>query len=246
MSTEYGSGFVGTVTRAAERREKIDTLGLDELVSTYLCSKYGKDPVKCIDCASREGCPAGKRVVDLLEEATGTKPSPVERPNNRQGKNMIDMARKRAEGASKADDAVVYMMETYGNTRDQAVLTISRYRKKFPDLTFNYVPIRKGAHKVKKKQEQESDEVSVSDFLNIHDVDTDGDKAFLNVVPPKPNDIVGHISNFRTALGAEYSRILNEIEDISSKITELSERKDRLARLVSSMEELIKVMEEER
>ena len=196
--------------------EKIEELELDKLVDVYLCSKNGKDPTKCIDCVSLDECVAGKRAVELLEGAT--------KPKFKPGENMKVFARKRAEEASKADDAVIYMMEHYGNTREQAVLTIGRYRKSFPDLTFNYVSHKGQNAKKKDTSKDDPDEVSLSDFLDAHDEPM---TPHLN----KPD--------FTESLRTERDKVFSECNDISSKIEELNSDLKKKEEILTAIDRLI-------
>lgn len=109
----------------------IDSLGMEELVNTYLCSKYGKDPVKCIDCASLSGCPAGKRAVDILDEMTGG-----EKSLSAEQRNAVRRIKVRliAEEASRSGDPIGYLVKRYGMPRNKARARLVYYRKIFPDL----------------------------------------------------------------------------------------------------------------
>ena len=204
--------------------EKIEELELDKLVDVYLCSKNGKDPTKCIDCASIDGCVAGKRAVELLEGAT--KPESKSAGPMKSGENMKILARKRAEEASKADDAVIYMMEHFGNNRKQAVLTIGRYRKSFPDLTFNYVSHKGQNGRKKDIFNDDQDEVSLSDFLDAHN------EPAVSGAPK---------SNFVDSLKEERDKVLSECNDISSKIDELNHELEQKEKILEALDNLVVV-----
>lgn len=223
--------------------EKIGEIGLDRLIDTYLCSKYGKDPTKCIDCPSLDGCPAGKRAIEILEDATGPVKSDIAKKANKGTMAMAAKARMKAEELTKVDDAIEYLVEHYGNTRAMAFQTIHRYEKKYPDLVFTYKTHR--GIKINDCTEPSSeieDEVALSDFLTQYDGDTDGD----HICVQQSEDSVGKDSNFVTSLKAEYDRTQQRIVDVSTKIAQLEKEQEHLEKVLESMGDLMELMSESR
>ena len=244
--------------------EKIGEIGLDRLIDTYLCSKYGKDPTKCIDCPSLDGCPAGKRAVELLEEETASKPKikyGTDEGRKKAGKIMADRARKNAEEASKVSNAVEFLMNKFGVSRVAATNRVSIYKKKYPDLTFGTM---KHPKKPEPIEDADTDEVSLDDFLKLNG-DTDGDHIcmqhadYIQQAEDQLNDklkskgyftmddirnsLYSEDSNFVTSLKAEYDRTQQRITDISTKIADLEKEQEYLEMVLESMGDLMELME---
>lgn len=109
----------------------LDALTLEELTETYLCNKYGKDPIKCLDCEKHEDCLAGKRAIEILNEMTDATKSKWE--NNGAMAQHIK-ARHRAAELVKLDDPIEYLMKSEGINKRTARERMRKYRMKYPDL----------------------------------------------------------------------------------------------------------------
>ena len=96
----------------------LDKLTLEELTETYICNKYGKDPIKCIDCDKHESCPAGKRAIEQEKGALAIKLR----------------ARQKAAELNKMEDPIKYLMEVDGLNASAAKERMRKYRKRYPDL----------------------------------------------------------------------------------------------------------------
>ena len=135
----------------------LDTLSLEELTETYLCSKYGKDPIKCLDCEKHMTCPAGKRAIELLNDMTESKKlSKWEKASLANSRK----AKARATEILKHKDPRGYLMECEGISYDAARERIRKYRKQYPDLIEKYHPemvdIAKSRDEAKKQEYKEA------------------------------------------------------------------------------------------
>lgn len=110
----------------------IDNMTLDELTETYLCKKYGKDPIKCLDCEKHNSCPAGKRAIVLLNEMTE---SPKKLTKTEEACTIHQKrAREQAEIILKNDDPLKYLIEVEGLKVHTAKERIRLYKLRYPDL----------------------------------------------------------------------------------------------------------------
>jgi len=108
----------------------LDDLTLEELTETYLCNKYGKDPIKCLDCEKHEDCLAGKRAIEILNEMTDSTKSKWEKG----GMAQHIKARHRAAELAKLDNPIEYLMKSEGINKRAARERMRKYRIKYPDL----------------------------------------------------------------------------------------------------------------
>ena len=121
-----------------EAVKTIDSMSLEELKGrAYICNKFGRDPVKCIDCDELTGCPVGKRVVEIIDEMTGEKKlSKWEKGGmTRHAKNHEIMKK-----AIESGNPIQYLMDTEGSPNIRAAR--ERFRKAkllYPDLFKNEV-----------------------------------------------------------------------------------------------------------
>lgn len=126
----------------------LENMTLEELTDVYLCNKYGKDPVKCLDCQDHESCPAGKRAIELLNEITGGD------QKESKWKKAMDArkikVRKVAEELSKMEDPIKYLIEVEGKTAHCARERMRKYREKYPDL-FPNAPVNTRSRSVNKR-----------------------------------------------------------------------------------------------
>lgn len=126
----------------------LENMNLEELTDVYLCNKYGKDPVKCLDCQDHESCPAGKRAIELLNEMTG---GDQNIPKWKKGVNANrNRARKKAEELSRMEDPVKYLVEVEGSTPHCAKERLRKYRENYPDL-FPNAPVNTRSRSVNKR-----------------------------------------------------------------------------------------------
>lgn len=110
----------------------LENMNLDELKDIYLCNKYGKDPIKCLDCEEHEVCPAGKRAIELLNEMTaGDQKTKAWKKGVRT--NQLK-ARKIAEELSRMEDPIKHLIEVEGTSVHCARERMRRYRIQYPDL----------------------------------------------------------------------------------------------------------------
>lgn len=112
----------------------LDKLTLEELTETYICNKYGKDPIKCIDCDKHESCPAGKRAIELLNEMTECKKL------TKQEKGALSIklkARQKAAELIKMEDPIKYLVEVDGLKISAAQERMRKYKRRYPDLFEN-------------------------------------------------------------------------------------------------------------
>lgn len=143
----------------------LDSLTLEELQDTYLCSKYGKDPIKCLDCEKHESCPAGKRAIEILNEMTEAKKL------SRWEKGAMTkslQAKARAAEILKHEDPVKYL-ESQGLKRSAALERIRKYKKNYPDL-FGLPVTPKSSQDRTKKTYRKCDDMK-SDYLEAIKLD---------------------------------------------------------------------------
>ena len=126
----------------------LEEMNLEELTDVYLCNRYGKDPVKCLDCQDNESCPAGKRAIELLNEMTS---GDQKIPKWKKGVNANrNRARKKAEELSRMEDPVKYLVEVEGTTPHCAKERLRKYRENYPDL-FPNAPVNTRSRSVNKR-----------------------------------------------------------------------------------------------
>lgn len=117
----------------------INEMNLEELVDTYICNKYGKDPLKCVDCKSNTLCVTGKRIIELINEMTENK-----KKNNKyweKGAAVVKQkARNRAVEILKHEDPIKFLVEHEGLKITAAKERIRKYRRAYPDLFDGKVP----------------------------------------------------------------------------------------------------------
>ena len=107
----------------------LDKLTLEELTETYICNKYGKDPIKCIDCDKH-----GKRVIELLNEMTECK----KLTNQEKGALSVKLkARQKAAEIIKMEDPIKYLVEVDGLKINAAQERMRKYKRRYPDLFEN-------------------------------------------------------------------------------------------------------------
>ena len=116
-----------------EAVKTIDSMSLEELKGrAYICNKFGRDPVKCIDCNELSGCPVGKRVVEIIDEMTGKKKlSKWEKGAATKHAKYHDIMKK----AIESGNPIQYLMDTEGSPNIRAAR--ERFRKAkllYPDL----------------------------------------------------------------------------------------------------------------
>lgn len=109
----------------------LDSMSLEELADVYLCNKYGKDPIKCIDCEKHENCPPGKQAIKILNEMTEVK-KPFKGAKGSAANHL--KARKRAEEILRHADPIRYLVEVEGLKKHVARERIRKYKKTYPDL----------------------------------------------------------------------------------------------------------------
>lgn len=130
----------------------LDKMTLEELTDTYLCNKYGKDPIKCLDCEKHEGCVAGRRAIEILNEMTEA------RKLSKWDKARlvrVDKARRRAVEVMKHEDPLKYLMEVEGVNIRAARERIRKYKMKYPDL-FKAEDLVVQKRNTRKKEEETS------------------------------------------------------------------------------------------
>lgn len=116
-----------------EAVKTIDSMSLEELKGrAYICNKFGRDPVKCIDCNELSGCPVGKRVVEIIDEMTG------EKKLSKWEKGAMAKHAKSREIVKKAIESgnpIQYMMDVEGSPNIRAARErFRKARKNYPDL----------------------------------------------------------------------------------------------------------------
>lgn len=121
-----------------EAVKTIDSMSLEELKGrAYICNKFGRDPVKCIDCNELSGCPVGKRVVEIIDEMTGEKKlSKWEKGAATKHNKYHDIMKK----AIESGNPIQYLMDIEGSPNIRAAR--ERFRKAkllYPDLFKNEV-----------------------------------------------------------------------------------------------------------
>ena len=115
-------------TQLMQKEErKIGEMELDEL-RPMLCQLHGQDPTCCMDCKGVDGCPAGKRAVELLEEYT--RADKVEPAEPKQGGAMLRRARLLAD----MEDPVTYLCEEQGKTYHHATELVRSCCKFYPEI----------------------------------------------------------------------------------------------------------------
>lgn len=116
----------------------IDSMSLEELKGrAYICNKFGRDPVKCIDCNELSGCPVGKRVVEIIDEMTGEKKlSKWEKGGATKHEKHHEIIKK----AIESGNPVRYLMDVEGSPNIRAARERLRKAKLlYPDLFENEV-----------------------------------------------------------------------------------------------------------
>lgn len=121
-----------------EAVKTIDSMSLEELKGrAYICNKFGRDPVKCIDCNELSGCPVGKRVVEIIDEMTG------EKKISKWEKGAAVMRSRCHEIIKKAiasGNPVQYLIENEGSPNiASARQRLHRAKERYPDLFEGYV-----------------------------------------------------------------------------------------------------------
>ena len=130
----------------------LEDLTLEELMDTYICNKYGKDPIKCLDCESHESCPAGKRAIELLNDMTESK----KQSKWEKGMHANAMkARLRAMELAKMDDPIKYLIEVEGLNTHTARERMRRYREKYPEAFGDGQTINTRHYEEKKQKRDE-------------------------------------------------------------------------------------------
>lgn len=116
----------------------IDSMSLEELKGrAYICNKFGRDPVKCIDCNELSGCLVGKRVVEIIDEMTGEKKlSKWEKGGATKHEKHHEIIKK----AIESGNPVRYLMDVEGSPNIRAARERLRKAKLlYPDLFENEV-----------------------------------------------------------------------------------------------------------
>lgn len=148
--------------------EKIGELNLIAL-RKYACAKINSQKdwyLKCVECRGLDGCSAGKRAIELIEEETKPRKSQTEKFNERMKKTVIaqhktQQADKYIE-AMKTDDPAGYLVEKgYFDVRWRATDALKQWRKRYDIEEEKNVDIEILSKSKEKKKEKLSREGKV-------------------------------------------------------------------------------------
>lgn len=225
--------------------EKIKYLNLGTL-RKYACGKVSGSSewyLKCLDCPSIGDCQVGTRAKELLEARTSNSSD-----------KKIDKVRKRAEDILEGCKTPVDIIRHYVDIRGVYPSTsiLYRWRMDYPDLAKKY-PIHeaelimsKAARNGEKlifpnepkpaEEKEESDEISVDDFLKeAKEIDDIRDKAVESVAAINARPTTG-LAYVKEVIQIKYQDLVDKRGKYLMQISSINEEIRRLDRLIESVE----------
>lgn len=225
--------------------EKIKYLNLGTL-RKYACGKVSGSSewyLKCLDCPSIDDCQVGTRAKSLLEAKTS---KPVV--------ESIGRYRKEAEDILNGCKTPVDILKSYVDKRGvyPNMSVLYRWRKTWPDLAEKYpiheaqlivaTAVRRGEKLIfpnepkPAEEKEESDEISVDDFLKeAKEIDDIRDKAVESVASINARPTTG-LAYVKEVIQIKYQDLVDKRGKFLMQISSINEEIQRLDRLIESVE----------